>query len=1347
MRSWMFLLGFLAAAAQAGTIRLQLDGRSAVIDTETGRVVAFGRTDSEQYFSNTDRYKFGGKESDETFDRMTVRLQSSDSLVLEGENSKVGLLMRKEYRLTGGELVKEVTFRTDSGERRLFELSGQTRFTAPMAEKGYFFLNIDDGYKVQTLPYIRVSRIQQPTGWSVARGALVYYHPEADETLGYYRYRINGRYFYGESNKSTESRLLPDGAVTALASDFLEPGGKTTVESRFMAESGDPRTYLRRIYHQEPFASYRNRPVPAWFRNTLMYFPPGGCGDMLINRMDELQRDLRNILPLLAEDQYLMIFFNHWGTSGDYPSSGMMRYLKGSSWSEPIPAEAMRKAIQEVKALSPKIKLGAYFFFAPVADSPIVQEHPDWFIYNADGTMEQGGDGIGSCYFPDMSSGYREYLLQQLKDAVSVYGMDWLHLDANMYENTNFRTRRVVQTADWAELYRKLAEFTKDKDAAIVQNVAWSNALWSDGTYFECQQPDRWERKDWRIMGVSAYLAALARTSRPGVWSNLCYGPLEAWGLRNTFCGMKGWVRDCRTWCLQLPASLEREHFVSELLQTRLAEIEIKPDWWKLETETLEVLPLLAGEALILSILEHGDKTATETIELNPRQIPGFHPEALLFRHTSELRPPEPWDLVDGEVPVEVNTVRWSAFAAGKADPSKYCHEITLKPLTNVYHVLSQVPGWIYEVNGRRTGLPLPENHGVRMSGRVLPGAEQYTLTAENPQKSAKILLWLPREWAGARVTVNGAETKVERVQRGEDHFALVSLPAGQSGIEVSVAAGSGDAAEPYREFQWPHWEQMVHRMAVSGISRKESGRENGSNWMSLELSQPAASAELALYLTPVRCEGIEFSIRGSNSGMRIQALPSGFSVTDDFVGWKRVTAPIPDTKQELSRIIFQLEGKPGDRAVISGLRLLPAPVREGKNVASARRKVIARRVAQPVPLSAKNGEPWEGCDSASGFYKLSSTQAADGVTDVRLMYDEQYLYVLFQNFEPIDDLGVCGERDSQIWGKNHVELYLQPKPASAEWFQIMVDPAKTIQDIHYTELGNSPAWNGVFDLDTALNWKVSWTAMFRIPFSTLNAVSPRPGDRWLVNFARLDLTGEWSNWGTTSGEWLDTAGFGELVFGDEQGQEPAPDGLTFHCPLNGTVTPVPPSSCVGKAEGKIEFTADEKGRGLVTGHDRSVTYPAEGSLQVSSGTAVFRIKPLDWNRYDDKFHHFFSIPASAPGGFDLIVYRFGNWDSLIVYSAALGLVNSAILQVDLDDSWVDSRWHNVAFAWDEKTAFLYLDGRISEHPVSRAKISPPKEFRIGGPYFVPNNTRTAIADLKIFSRKLSPQEIEASLQ
>ncbi len=1343
---WAVLFGLGVAAVQAETIVLQQDGRQAAIDAATGCVVAFGLESSPNCFATADRYRFGGEESGEAADRMTVRQRSADTLVLEGGNLEIGLLLRKEYRLADGELVKIVTYRTDSGERRLFELSGETRFTAPMAEEGYFFLNIDDGYKVQTLPYIAVNRVIQPTGWGVARGALVYYHPGADETLSHYRYRINGRYFYGESNKSTESRLLPDGAITALASDFLEPGGETTVESRFLAEPGDPRTYLRRIYEQEPFASYRNRPVPEWFLNTMMYFPPGGCGDMLINRRDEVLRDLRNILPLLAEDQYLMIFFNHWGTSGDYPSTGTMRYLEGTRWSEPIPVEAMKEAIREVKALSPKIKFGAYFFFAPAGDSPIVREHPEWFIYNADGSMEQGGDGIGSCFFPDMSSGYREYLLQQLKDAVSVYGMDWLHLDSNLYENTNFRTRNVVQTADWAELYRELGEFTADNDAAIVQNVAWCNALWADGTYFECQQPERWERKDWRIMGVSGYLAAVSRTNRPGVWANLCYGGLDAWGLRNTFCGMKGWVRDCRAWWLQLPASLERELFVSELLQTKLAEIEVKPDWWKLETETLEVLPLQLGDAVILSLVEHGAEPVTETIALAPRQLPGFQPEALLFRHTLELRPPKAWDLVDGPVPAEVNTAVWSAFEAGTVDPAEYRNEMTLTPLTNVYCVLSQVPGWVYEIDGRRTGLPLPENRGVKLTGRALPGMDRYTLTAENPRQSARVQLWLPREWHGARVTVNGAEVNAPRIERGEDCFALIDLPNGQARIEVaSATAATVETAQPYREFQWPHWQQMVHRMDTAGIGRKEAGVEDGKTWVSFELQQSAASVELPLYVTPVRCDAIEFAVLGSASGMDIRVTPAGFTVKDDFTGWKNFSAPIPVESRELHRISFQFAGQPGDRAVIGDLRLVPAAAEEV--TAPSLRRVVARRVAQPVPLIAKPGDAWDANDSATDFYRLSSPQAADGVTDVRLSYDENYLYVLFQNFEPIDDLGVCGERDSQIWGKDHVELYLQPHPDTPDWFQIMVDPAKTIQDIQYTELGSSAEWNGEFDLATALNWKVAWTAMLRIPFTTLNAAPPQPGERWRVNFARLDLTGEWSNWGTTSGDWLDTTVFGELVFGDEDGKEPAPGGLTFHCPFDGATAPAAPPDGGGEAAGVVEFIADGEGKGLVTGHDRGVVYPAAGRLNPQAGTVLFRIKPLDWNRYDDNFHHFFTAPAAAPGGFDLNIYRFGDWDNLMVYSTALGLVNESIPQVDFDDSWVDSRWHQVAFAWDEKTALLYLDGRTSEHRIAPGTLAAPAEFRVGGPYFVPNDTRTAIADLMIFSRKLTPREIEACLE
>ena len=67
------------------------------------------------------------------------------------------------------------------------------------------------------------------------------------------------------------------------------------------------------------------------------------------------------------------------------------------------------------------------------------------------------------------------------------------------------------------------------------------------------------------------------------------------------------------------------------------------------------------------------------------------------------------------------------------------------------------------------------------------------------------------------------------------------------------------------------------------------------------------------------------------------------------------------------------------------------------------------------------------------------------------------------------------------------------------------------------------------FELETELNWKVSWTAELRIPFATLGK-TPKKGDVWGINFGRTDMSGELSNW-ATKGEWLDPDGFGEVVF------------------------------------------------------------------------------------------------------------------------------------------------------------------------------------------------------------------------
>jgi hypothetical protein len=393
--------------------------------------------------------------------------------------------------------------------------------------------------------------------------------------------------------------------------------------SRYALIDGDPRDFHKHLLGLPP--GYKGRPVPTWFRKARMFISDqSGTGLGLMTRTDQLLKDVASFLPLLREDEQLMVFFNHWTTMGDFPYQGTLRYYTytDAGYSQPVPVEKFKENIRKVKALSPKIKVGGYALFVPLAGTPPYDQHPDWMAYNKDGQIEFGGDGTGAGGVPDFSSGYRDYLLDQMKHYIVDLGFDWIHVDCGPFEAVNYRAKEVIQSYETGRFYDRLGTLFGEHEAAIVQNIAWTAGLWADGTYMECQQPDRWEKKDWRIRGVTGYLNALYRTHRPGTWVNLCYGTQGMYGVRNAYSGMRGWIRGSLTWWRDVSHSLAQDRVIDELLETRLSDCRVSPSWWKLQTDKLEAEALEKGSAVIVPLMWHGDHPSQETITLrgvNPR--------------------------------------------------------------------------------------------------------------------------------------------------------------------------------------------------------------------------------------------------------------------------------------------------------------------------------------------------------------------------------------------------------------------------------------------------------------------------------------------------------------------------------------------------------------------------------------------------------------------------------------------------------------------------------------------------------------------------------------------------------
>ena len=139
----------------------------------------------------------------------------------------------------------------------------------------------------------------------------------------------------------------------------------------------------------------------------------------------------------------------------------------------------------------------------------------------------------------------------------------------------------------------------------------------------------------------------------------------------------------------------------------------------------------------------------------------------------------------------------------------------------------------------------------------------------------------------------------------------------------------------------------------------------------------------------------------------------------------------------------------------------------------------------------------------------------------------------------------------------------------------------------------------------------------------------------------------------------------------------------------------------------------------------------------------------MDWNRYDDGFHHFLVLPGTEEQTkqnlFTLILYRFQKWDAVTAF-AVRDATGPKLMSIDMDDTWDSKKgWHQIAFAWDAKSSALYVDGKapvVQECSGPASTAFAGSEFQIGGPYFITNATQTAVDELSIYGGKLTTDEI-----
>jgi hypothetical protein len=201
-------------------------------------------------------------------------------------------------------------------------------------------------------------------------------------------------------------------------------------------------------------------------------------------------------------------------------------------------------------------------------------------------------------------------------------------------------------------------------------------------------------------------------------------------------------------------------------------------------------------------------------------------------------------------------------------------------------------------------------------------------------------------------------------------------------------------------------------------------------------------------------------------------------------------------------------------------LPMLTAVVALASAAVTAERPVYEVLRASPPPVvDGRLDDPaWERAPPVGPFLQNADAAPSALVTEARLLYDDEYLYVAFR----LDDENVWAtmrNRDDHLWHEEVVEVFIQPDPAHPAYVEFEVNPLGTMIDIFLLDRRKPlpyASWNSA-----RLRWAVQvngtvdgepgdagWTCEIAIPHEDLAMaphVPPRPGDRWRLNLYRVE--------------------------------------------------------------------------------------------------------------------------------------------------------------------------------------------------------------------------------------------------
>ena len=193
-----------------------------------------------------------------------------------------------------------------------------------------------------------------------------------------------------------------------------------------------------------------------------------------------------------------------------------------------------------------------------------------------------------------------------------------------------------------------------------------------------------------------------------------------------------------------------------------------------------------------------------------------------------------------------------------------------------------------------------------------------------------------------------------------------------------------------------------------------------------------------------------------------------------------------------------------------------PAPTRDISPKASATSANATRAVQAPV-LDGRTDDPaWANAQVIDQFLETQPNEGKESrfKTEVRVIYDDKFLYVLARMYDPAPDsiISALSRRDVRT-NSEQVTLVIDSYHDRKTGYEFNTNPAGVKRDYYVTNDGNEDgSWDGVWDVATRID-SLGWVAEFRIPFSQIRFSPGGEHTFGFMVFREIARTGQRNSW------------------------------------------------------------------------------------------------------------------------------------------------------------------------------------------------------------------------------------------